>query len=207
MEIQVKPLSTHWPIRTILDTLCTILLSCKSSQICTIKLYLGVIHGDQYLAGMIFAYQTTLLVIRIRLLIVARDTPSPRVFFTWFEVYILCWKLHLHSNRYRSLLWNNHIKNCILSFWLCAFRCCCLFVYDDMTLMERNLSSSASFDPVFPLLYFPSSLAPLSVRSAGDKAFFFHFRPLWVGKTGNINSSTSIENTPRETELQLTNIR
>ena len=78
MDIQVKPLSTHWPITMVLDTLCTILLSCESSLICTTKLYTGVIHGDQDLAWEIFAYQTTLLVTRILLLIVAGNTPFPQ---------------------------------------------------------------------------------------------------------------------------------
>ena len=41
-------------------------------------LYTGVIHWDQYLAGKILAYQTTLLVTRILLLIVAGATPSPQ---------------------------------------------------------------------------------------------------------------------------------
>ena len=35
-------------------------------------------HGDQYLAGMIFTYQTTLLVTSILILIVAGATPSPQ---------------------------------------------------------------------------------------------------------------------------------
>ena len=78
MDIQVKPLSTHWPITMVLDTLCTILLSCESSLICTTQLYTGVIHGDQDLAGVILPYQTTLLVTRILLLFVAGDTPSPQ---------------------------------------------------------------------------------------------------------------------------------
>ena len=41
-------------------------------------LYTGVIHLDQDLAGVIFTYQTTLLVTRILLLIVAGATPSPQ---------------------------------------------------------------------------------------------------------------------------------
>ena len=78
MDIQVKPLSTHWPITTVLDTLCTILLSCEWSLIGTIKLYTGVIHLDHHLARLILSYQTPLLVTSILILIVARTTPSPQ---------------------------------------------------------------------------------------------------------------------------------
>ena len=62
----------------VLDTLCTIPLSCESSLIGTTELYEGVIHLDQDLARVIFAYQTTLLVTSILLLIVAGATPSPQ---------------------------------------------------------------------------------------------------------------------------------
>ena len=78
LDIQVKPLYTHWPITTVLDTLCTILLSCESSLFCTGMLYTGVIYMDQYLANMILSYQTTLLVTSILILIVAIATPSPQ---------------------------------------------------------------------------------------------------------------------------------
>ena len=78
MDIQVKPLFTHWPITTVLDTLCTILLSCESSQISISLLYIGVIHMDQHLAFLILKYQTTLLVTRILILVVAGATPSPQ---------------------------------------------------------------------------------------------------------------------------------
>ena len=62
----------------VLDTLCTILLSCESSQVRTMKLYTGVILMDQYLAGLILPYQTTLLVTTILTLIVTGATPSPQ---------------------------------------------------------------------------------------------------------------------------------
>ena len=78
LDIHVTPLSTHWPITTVLDTLYTILLSCESSQISTLQLYQGVIFMDQYLARVIFSYQTTLVVTRILLLIVEGATPSPQ---------------------------------------------------------------------------------------------------------------------------------
>ena len=78
LDIQVKPLSTHWLITMVLDTLCTILLSCESSLIGTTQLYTGVIHWDQDLAGGIFTYQTTLQVTSILILIVAIPTPSPQ---------------------------------------------------------------------------------------------------------------------------------
>ena len=59
-------------------TLCTILLSCESSQVGTVGTLLlyRVLHMDQDLAGVILSYQTTLLVTRILLLIVGRNTPS-----------------------------------------------------------------------------------------------------------------------------------
>ena len=60
------------------DTLCTILLSCESSQVGTVGTLLlyRVLHMDQDLAGVILSYQTTLLVTRILILIVAGTTPS-----------------------------------------------------------------------------------------------------------------------------------
>ena len=78
LEVQVKPLSTHWPIIKVLDTLCTILLGCKSSLVGTTELYTGVVFWDQDLAWVIFTYQTTLLVTSILILIVAGATPSPQ---------------------------------------------------------------------------------------------------------------------------------
>ena len=62
----------------VLDTLCTILLSCKSSQISTMLLYHGMNQVDQDLAGMILSYQTKLLVTRTLILFVAGATPSPQ---------------------------------------------------------------------------------------------------------------------------------
>ena len=60
------------------DTLCTILLSCESNEISTVGTGLQhrLVQVDQDLAGVILSYQTTLLVTRILLLIVGRNTPS-----------------------------------------------------------------------------------------------------------------------------------
>ena len=172
MHIQVKPLSTHWPITTVLDTLCTILLSCESSQISTIKQWDGVLKGDQYLACLIFAYQTTLLVSRILLLIVGRDTPSPQG--------ILYLVLTVHSmleapnslqqiSKYsmKQPLKELYPELLTLCFSLLLF--VCLWRYD-------YLSSSASFDPVSPLLLLPIISHGALISPLGDHAFFFHLR-------------------------------
>ena len=131
----------------------------------------------------------------------ARDTPSPQG--------ILYLVLTVHSmleapnslqqiSKYsmKQPLRELYPELLTLCFSLLLF--VCLWRYD-------YLSSSASFDPVSPLLYFPSSLAPLLVR-LGTMPFSFTWGSLWVGKTGNINRqlnrSTSVDNTPREPELQ-----
>ena len=138
--------------------------------------------GDQYLACLIFAYQTTLLVTSILVLIVGRDTPSPQG--------ILYLVLTVHSmleapnslqqiSKYsmKQPLKELYLELLTLCFSLLLF--VCLWRYD-------YLSSSASFDPVSPLLCFPSSLAPL-LFLLGTMPFSFTWGSLWVGKTGNIN--------------------
>lgn len=61
---------------TVLDKLCTILLSCKSGHIGTLTLYICVLQLDQYLAVTTYIYQTTLQVTSILTLDVVEATPS-----------------------------------------------------------------------------------------------------------------------------------
>ena len=61
---------------TVLDTLCTILLSCKFGHIATLTLCTCVLQLDQSLAEATYIYQTTLQVTRILSLYVVEATPS-----------------------------------------------------------------------------------------------------------------------------------
>ena len=61
---------------TVLDTLCTILLSCKSGRIGALPPYTCVLQLDQYLAVATYIYQTTLQVTGILTLDVVEATPS-----------------------------------------------------------------------------------------------------------------------------------
>ena len=160
MDIQVKPLYTHWPITTVLDTLCTILLSCESSQISTMKLYSGVIHGDQDLAGVILPYQTTLLLTRILVLIVAAATLSPQGILHHF--------IHVNSmleaspsrqqiSKYSMKQPHKELYPELLTLCFSLLLFVCLWRYDfNVTQFEllRILRSS-----------FPSSLLPIIPRA------------------------------------------
>ena len=155
---------------------------------------------------MIFTYQTTLLVTRSLILLVARATPFPQG--------ILYLVLTVHSmqeasesrqqiSKYSMKQPHKELYPELLTLCFSLLLFVCLWRYDfNVTQFEllRILRSS-----------FPSSLLPIMtralIRPLGTKPSSFTLGSLWVGKTGNINSSTSIDNTPRETELQLTNIR
>ena len=144
----------------VLDTLCTILLSCESSQVRTMKLYTGVILMDQYLAGLILPYQTTLLVTTILTLIVTGATPSPQgILYLVLTVHFM-----LEASDSRQQISKYSMKQphkelypelLTLCFSLLLF--VCLWRYDfNVTQFEllRILRSS-----------FPSSLLPIIPRA------------------------------------------
>ena len=160
MEIQVKPLSTPWPITTVLDTLCTILLSCESSQMSTMKLYTGVSFMDQYLAWVIFSYQTTLQVSRVLKLFVAIATPSPQgILYLVLTVHSM-----LEATNSRQQISKYSMKQPLKELYPELLTLCfslllfvCLWRYDfNVTQFEllRILRSS-----------FPSSLLPIIPRA------------------------------------------
>ena len=145
---------------TVLDTLYTIPLSCKSSQICTVKLYSGLIHGDQYLARVIFSYQTTLLVTMILVLIVAIATPSPQgILYLVLTVHSM-----LEATNSRQQISKYSMKQPLKELYPELLTLCfslllfvCLWRYDfNVTQFEllRILRSS-----------FPSSLLPIIPRA------------------------------------------
>ena len=145
---------------TVLDTLCTILLSCKSSQICTMKLYSGLIYGDQYLAGVILPYQTTLLVTIILLLIAAGATPFPQgILYLVLTVHSM---LEATNSRQQMLKYpmkqpHKELYPELLTLCFSLLLFVCLWRYDfNVTQFEllRILRSS-----------FPSSLLPIIPRA------------------------------------------
>ena len=160
MDLQVKPLSTHWPITMVLDKLFTIPLSCESSQICTTKLYSGVILWDQRLACMILSYQTTREVTRSLVLIVAGATPSPQgILYLVLTVHSMLEATNSHQqiSKYsmKQPLKEMYPELLTLCFSLLLF--VCLWRYDfNVTQFEllRILRSS-----------FPSSLLPIIPRA------------------------------------------
>ena len=163
---------------------------------------------DQYLAGKIFAYQTTLLVTRILLLIVARNTLSHQGIVHLLEsVHSMLETPHSRQqiSKYSMKQPHKELYPELLTLCFSLLLFVCLWRYDfNVTQFELLRIFQSSF---------PSSLLPIIpcalIRALplGTKPSSFTLRYLWVGTTGNINRSTSIDKTPRETELQLTIIR
>ena len=166
---------------------------------------------NQYLAGVIFAYQTTLQVTRILLLIVVSSTPSPQgILYLVLNVNSM-----LEATDSRQQISRYSMKQPLKELYPELLTLCfsllllfvCLWRY---AWLSCNAIVNAIWAPPHPSIQFslfftshhpsrPYPSAPL-----GTKPSSFTLGSLWVGKTGNINRSTSIDNTPRETELQLT---
>ena len=163
---------------------------------------------DQYLAGKIFAYQTTLLVTRILVLIVASNTLSHQgIVYLLESVHSMLETPHSRQqiSKYSMKQPHKELYPELLTLCFSLLLFVCLWRYDfNVTQFELLRIFQSSF---------PSSLLPIIpcalIRALplGTKPSSFTLRSLWVGTTGNINRSTSIDNTPRETELQLTIIR
>ena len=98
------------------------------------KLYSGVIHGDQYLARMILPYHTTLLVTSILVLIVAIATPSRQgILHHFIDVNSM-----LEASPSRQQISKYSMKQPHKELYPELLTLCfslLLFVYDDMTLM------------------------------------------------------------------------
>ena len=162
---------------TVLDTLYTIPLSCKSSQICTVKLYSGLIHVDQYLARVIFSYQTTLLVTMILVLIVAIATPSPQgILYLVLTVHSM-----LEATNSRQQISKYSMKQSLKELYPELLTLCfslllfvCLWRYDFTgTQFELLPHPSVQFS-LFFTSHHPSR--PYPFAPLGKQAFFFHFR-------------------------------
>ena len=156
---------------------------------------------------MIFTYQTTLLVTGSLVLLVARATPSPQ------DILYLVVTVHsmLETSNSRQQISKYSMKQPLKELYPKLLTLCfsllfvCVWRYDfNVTQFELLRHPSIQF-PLFFTSHHDSR--PYPSAPLGTKPSSFTLVSLWVGKTGNINSSTSIDNTPRETELQLTNIR
>ena len=163
---------------------------------------------DQHLAGLIFSYQTTLPVTRILILIVAGATPSPQgILYLVLTVHSM-----LEASTSRQQISKYSMKQPLKEMYPELLTLCfslllfvCLWRYDFNVTQFELLGILRSSFPSSSLPIIPRAL--IRTLPLGTKPSSFTLGSLWVGKTGNINRSTSIDNTPRETELQLTIIR
>ena len=164
---------------------------------------------DQYLARVILEYQTTLQVTRILILIVAGATPYPQGILylvltvnSMLEASPSLQQISKYSMKQpHKELYPELLTLCFSLLFVCLF----MTIWLECNVIWVPPHPSIQFS-LFCTSHHPSRSCPCA--PLGTQPSSFTLGSLCVGKTGpDINSSTSIDNTPRETELQFTIIR